>query len=606
MLRALQHSKEAAAADTERTVECASVLDEMLCELEVWDAENAWRSHQREIREKEALIELLEVKVTELDAMRIEGEAQRSQRATSAKTLRESLVAELWTLSKTLKSTHALEKKLERAEASLGKIPRLERQLELSQRDVKQLRASAEAQALAAGIDPVALIGKAGVAANSADSTTNAAADAAAVGGPAAVGPGGGGPGGGVAASNAPVVTEPSAEVVAWVQKALGGKKWRKQAHAYALTLANAQCGAGTVDGVIRLNVTQLHVEGRMAGGHALLVSCHPRPGSPLDCYAAPFMVLEDKVLLKAFSFLHASSVLSAAQACRPFFTRVDTLFGMGSTLNQNLEPIAPALAATTNAGSSSSGADAAAPSVSDAPASSAASSVSASSVVLTAASKWKVKSGLIGSSLASSSTSAESTAVSSAAHPLGHLAKKIAAKLNSSEMKGIMQMTERIRRLEATVGHLTEVKEDSESRLQATESVKDFLVEKLKDTELVLKKTIDASNESARQHQADQEVIHFLDGRVQECEKQLRASKLAGEATQTRVEGQARDSAAKTKQLEEMLEWAREQAAKKEKEWKGHKKLLAKEVKSLRVGVATMTNDRDAYQRQANALANR
>jgi len=45
--------RQAAAADTERTVECASVLDEMLCELEVWDAENAWRSHQREIREKE-------------------------------------------------------------------------------------------------------------------------------------------------------------------------------------------------------------------------------------------------------------------------------------------------------------------------------------------------------------------------------------------------------------------------------------------------------------------------------------------------------------------------------------------------------------------------
>ena len=40
-----------------------------------------------------------------------------------------------------------------------------------------------------------------------------------------------------------------------------------------------------------------------------------------------------------------------------------------------------------------------------------------------------------------------------------------------------------------------------------ATESVKDFLVEKLKDTELVLKKTIDNANEAARQHQADQEV---------------------------------------------------------------------------------------------------
>ena len=45
------------------------------------------------------------------------------------------------------------------------------------------------------------------------------------------------------------------------------------------------------------------------------------------------------------------------------------------------------------------------------------------------------------------------------------------------------------------------------EARLTSAESVKEFLVEKLKDTELVLKKTIDGANEAARQHHADQEV---------------------------------------------------------------------------------------------------
>ena len=42
-----------AASDARRTAECAVVLEEMLCELEVWDSENSWRRHQRAIRDKE-------------------------------------------------------------------------------------------------------------------------------------------------------------------------------------------------------------------------------------------------------------------------------------------------------------------------------------------------------------------------------------------------------------------------------------------------------------------------------------------------------------------------------------------------------------------------
>jgi len=44
-------------------------------------------------------------------------------------------------------------------------------------------------------------------------------------------------------------------------------------------------------------------------------------------------------------------------------------------------------------------------------------------------------------------------------------------------------------------------VKDDLDARLSSAEGVKEFLVEKLKDTELVLKKTIDGANEAARQH---------------------------------------------------------------------------------------------------------
>ena len=40
----------------------------------------------------------------------------------------------------------------------------------------------------------------------------------------------------------------------------------------------------------------------------------------------------------------------------------------------------------------------------------------------------------------------------------MGGLAKKVASKLSSGEMKGIVQMTERIKRLESSLGHAVEV----------------------------------------------------------------------------------------------------------------------------------------------------
>ena len=43
-------------------------------------------------------------------------------------------------------------------------------------------------------------------------------------------------------------------------------------------------------------------------------------------------MCLEDKVLLKTFSFLVANSVIATAVVCRPLFSRVNNLFGMGSS----------------------------------------------------------------------------------------------------------------------------------------------------------------------------------------------------------------------------------------------------------------------------------
>ena len=45
---------------------------------------------------------------------------------------------------------------------------------------------------------------------------------------------------------------------------------------------------------------------------------------------------------------------------------------------------------------------------------------------------------------------------------------------------------------------------------------MKDFLVGKLRDAELALKRSIDEQKKTQRQAQSDSEVINFLDARVQ------------------------------------------------------------------------------------------
>ena len=50
----------------------------------------------------------------------------------------------------------------------------------------------------------------------------------------------------------------------------------------------------------------------------------------------------------------------------------------------------------------------------------------------------------------------------------------------------------------------------------QGTESVKEFLVGKLKETEAALKRSLDEKGLTLRQSASDQEVISFLDSRTQ------------------------------------------------------------------------------------------
>lgn len=72
-------------------------------------------------------------------------------------------------------------------------------------------------------------------------------------------------------------------------------------------------------------------------------------------------------------------------------------------------------------------------------------------------------------------------------------------------------------------LGHVQAEKEDTVARLHGAENVRAFLMDKLKDLEDELARTLDASTKKDEQAALDREIIGFLDARTQEYELTLK-----------------------------------------------------------------------------------
>ena len=144
-------------------------------------------------------------------------------------------------------------------------------------------------------------------------------------------------------------------------------------------------------------------------------------------------MALEDRVLLKTFAFLKAGSVLATAQVCKPFFTvsTPSSAWAPASTARPALPPPPT-------------------PAFASAPA----------SAVAPPRWPWRRRPAAEWAAAGRAPDSPSKIGVGKTPAMDVELAKKIAAKLNPQEMKGIVQMVERIKRLEGVLGHLNEVKE--------------------------------------------------------------------------------------------------------------------------------------------------
>ena len=97
-------------------------------------------------------------------------------------------------------------------------------------------------------------------------------------------------------------------------------------------------------------------------------------------------------------------------------------------------------------------------------------------------------------------------------------------AKLTDKELSAIFSLTEKLHQREKAVAAITAEKEELAGKLQGTEALKEFLINKVRDVELSLKKSQEDEIKVTQQISSDQEVIAFLDGRVQELEQNFTA----------------------------------------------------------------------------------
>jgi hypothetical protein len=198
----------------------------------------------------------------------------------------------------------------------------------------------------------------------------------------------------------------------------------------------------------------------------------------------------------------------------------------------------------------------------------------------------------------------ASSDAVGTAAQPMNAaMANSMAAKLSDGELNAIILMTERLKQKETLADSLVGENERLRGRLDGTEAVKEFLVKKVRDLEQALTKRDDHETRVTQQIASDQEVIAFLDLRVQELEGKLEAS----EAETARLNAELTEAKAvaskKAAVMGDMLRYEREKLTEQEREWKATRKLLVKEVKNCRAQSATLQAERDGFRHQNDSL---
>jgi len=313
----------------------------------------------------------------------------------------------------------------------------------------------------------------------------------------------------------------------------------------------------------------------------------------------APGLVdMDVEVLMTIFGFLDAMDILNMAQINLSMYTKIDNIFGIsedGQTPPQPTRPPAPATPPATKPPTP-------APAPTSAPISK---STPAPASPASTSSSTAPTSGPIGNRLLSLLQPARTDPGNKKPAPAvnANVIHSIASKLTDAEMTGILNMTDRLNKMEREVGVLRQEREAMAAKLDGTEAVKQFLINKVRDVEVKLYRSREDETKVTQQIASDQEVIAFLDSRVQELERHTETLTKDKSRAQSELETTKVQTSKKITMLSDMLKYEREKLKDEESEWKATKKVLVKEVKSCRAQILALQAERDGLKEQNEML---
>mmetsp|Transcript_7311 Transcript_7311/g.21216 ORF Transcript_7311/g.21216 Transcript_7311/m.21216 type:complete len:627 (+) Transcript_7311:269-2149(+) len=323
-------------------------------------------------------------------------------------------------------------------------------------------------------------------------------------------------------------------------------------------------------------------------------------------------MTLDVELLMNVFGFLDAMDILNTAQINVTMYNKVDNIFGISEDgqsppVPTPPPPPPPPPKSKTAASSSSAKSAAARPNSSMKPppqTAAAAAAAAAATTGSTESSTGGMGKGLFSMLQPTTTTKAPSSGQPQHSQPLNaKVAQSMASKLSDAELAAIITMTDKLSKLEKEGHMLRNEKEVLAAKLDGTEGVKRFLIEKVRDIEVKLQRSREDEIKVTQQIASDQEVIAFLDSRVQELEQQTEMLTMEKTGTQAGFDDLKVSTSKKITMLSDMLKYEREKVREDESDWKATKKVLVKEVKSCRAQILALQAERDGLKEQNDML---
>lgn len=324
---------------------------------------------------------------------------------------------------------------------------------------------------------------------------------------------------------------------------------------------------------------------------------------------------LDDEILLQVFSFLSTIEVLHSAEVNRYVFKRVVTLFGIDSQVikedwgiknnankinisetNRNIvtNTSAPSSTIATVINENTSN-----------PVQSIAQSAqfTIANVLGALATVTNNRNSSSESNPVPKTTPSNASINSNGSSLTQEMAEAFSKKLTPAELKIIITMSEKLKKQTAVLDEANVSKEDMKARLTNAESIRDFLVEKLKNAELAIKSSMIDVATYKKQALADQEVISFLDLRCQELDTLNRDLSKRIDRLQASYDLTTITYTKKEKHLQNELTEYKTKCEDYDTNFKSQKKILVKEVKSLRAQLEAVTTERNRYKLQLTTL---